>query len=83
MQLVAFKRVHLESGESRTVIFHVDAAGLGYYNEDMVFGVEPGNAELKLGVSSADIIDEKSITLTGDPVELMGKRSYTCEVSVI
>ena len=55
---------------------------LGYYNEDMVYGVEPGNAELKLGVSSADIIDEKKIKLTGKSVELMGKRSYTCHTEV-
>jgi hypothetical protein len=48
----------------------------------MVYGIEPGNAELKLGVSSINIIDEKHITLSGDPVELMGKRSYTCKVSV-
>ncbi|MBQ6505427.1 MAG: glycoside hydrolase family 3 C-terminal domain-containing protein [Flexilinea sp.] len=82
MQLIAFKRVHLEAGESKTLTFHVEAAGLGYYNEDMVYGVEPGNAELKLGVSSADIIDEKHIMLTGKPVDLMGKRSYTCGVSV-
>ena len=82
MQLIAFKRVHLEAGESKTVTFHVEAAGLGYYNEDMVYGVEPGNAELKLGISSADIIDEKHITLSGAPVDLMGKRSYTCGVSV-
>ena len=82
MQLIAFKRIHLEKGESKTVTFRVEAAGLGYYNEDMVYGVEPGNAELKLGVSSMNIIDEKHITLTGEPVELMGKRSYTCEAVV-
>ena len=82
MQLIAFKRVHLDAGECKTVTFNVKASGLGYYNEDMVYGVEPGNAELKLGVSSADIIDEKHITLAGAPVDLMGKRSYTCEAVV-
>ena len=60
----------------------MEAAGLGYYNEDMVYGVEPGKAELKLGVSSADIIDEKHITLSGAPVDLMGKRSYTCKAEI-
>ena len=79
MQLIAFRRVHLEKGEKKTVTFHVKAAGLGYYNEDMVFGVEPGPAELKLGVSSADIVDAQSITLTGQPVNLMGRRVYTCK----
>ena len=82
MQLVAFRRVHLEAGESRTVVFHLQASGLGYYNEEMVFGVEPGSAELKLGVSSADIVDQKSLTLVGRPVDLMGRRTYTCESEV-
>ena len=83
MQLVAFKRVHLKAGESKNIVFHLEAAGLGYYNEDMVFGVEPGPAELKLGVSSADIVDEQAIRLTGSAVDLMGRRSYTCSVEEI
>ena len=78
MQLIAFRRIHLEKGESRSLTFRVEAAGLGYYNEDMVYGVEPGPAELKLGVSAAEIVDEKKIQLTGAPIKLMGKRSYTC-----
>ena len=82
MQLAAFKRVSLEPGESKTLTFHLTADALGYYNEDMVFGVEPGPAELKLGVSSMDIVDEKRITLTGKPMDLMGRRSYTCPVDV-
>ena len=78
MQLVAFRRVHLKAGESKRVVFRLEAAELGYYNEEMVFGVEPGPAELKLGVSSADIVDTQAITLTGRPVNLMGRRVYTC-----
>lgn len=83
MQLVAFQRVHLEPGESKRILFRLEAAGLGYYNEDMVFGVEPGPAELKLGVSSADIVDEQPIRLTGKSIDLMGKRAYTCHTEVL
>ena len=82
MQLVAFRRVQLQPGESKRVVFHLEAAGLGYYNEDMVFGVEPGPAELKLGVSSDEIIDMQNIHLTGSPVDLMGRRSYTCRTEI-
>ena len=82
MQLAAFRRVHLEAGESRKVTFRLEASGLGYYNEDMVFGVEPGPAELKLVVSSADIVDEKPIRLTGPAVDLMGRRTYTCKSEI-
>lgn len=81
-QLVGFVRVTLAPGESRTVEFDLKAAELGYYNEDMAFVVEPGPAELSLGTSSADLCDTRSIRLTGAPVDLMGRRSYTCAVSV-
>ncbi|MBR1583931.1 MAG: glycoside hydrolase family 3 C-terminal domain-containing protein [Clostridia bacterium] len=82
MQLAAFQRVRLNPGERKEITFHLQASALGYYNEDMVFGVEPGPAELKLGVSSAEIIDEKPITLIGRPVALPGKRTYTCKTDV-
>ena len=74
--------MHLRAGESKKIVFHLEAAELGYYNEDMVFGVEPGPAELKLGVSSADIVDEKPIRLTGPAVDLMGRRTYTCKSEI-
>ena len=81
-QLVGFARVTLAPGESKTVTFHLQAAQLGYYNEDMAFVVEPGPAELSLGTSSADLCDTRTIRLTGHPVDLMGHRSYTCDVGV-
>lgn len=81
-QLVGFARVPLAANESKTVTFELPAALLGYYNEDMEFVVEPGAAELLLGTSSENIVDQKAITLTGSKVALMGKRKYTCPVSV-
>lgn len=81
-QLVGFARVTLAPGESKTVTFHLQAAQLGYYNEDMAFVVEPGPAELSLGTSSADLCDTRTIRLTGHPVDLMGHRSYSCDVGV-
>ncbi len=82
IKLVAFKRVSLAPGERTRVIFHLAASSLGYYNEDMLYGVEPGPAELKLGVSCLDIRDEQKITLVGKQIDLMGKRSYTVKTTV-
>ena len=62
--------------------FDLKAAQLGYYNEDMAFVVEPGPAELSIGTSSADLCDTRAIRLTGETVDLMGRRSYACTVSV-
>ena len=42
MQLVGFVRVSLAPGESKQVAFTLQAAQLGYYNEEMAFVVEPG-----------------------------------------
>ena len=82
MQLVGFARVHLAPGESKRVTFALQAAQLGYYNEEMAFVVEPGPAELSLGVSCDDLCATASLRLTGDPVDLMGRRSYECKVRV-
>ena len=81
-QLIAFRRVHLKAGQSASVTFRVEAAALGYYNEDMRYCVEPGAAELRLGVSALDIVDEKRITLTGKTVDLMGRRRYRLDSTV-
>ena len=82
MQLVGFVRVSLAPGESKQVTFTLQAAQLGYYNEAMDFVVEPGPAELSLGTSSADLCGTVSFRLTGAPVDLMGRRSYQCAVTV-
>lgn len=82
MQLVGFVRVSLAPGESKQVAFTLQAAQLGYYNEEMAFVVEPGPAELSLGTSSADLCGTRAFQITGAPVGLLGRRSYACEVSV-
>ena len=81
-QLSGFRRVHLEAGESRHISFDLDAAQLGYYNEDMVFSVEPGRLNIMVGTSSADLPLCAQVELTGEPCELLGHRSYTCNVTV-
>jgi len=60
----------------------LSTAQLGFYNEDMEFVVEPGNIELMLGTSSENIIYKEKVKLTGEKINLMGKRSYTCSVVV-
>jgi beta-glucosidase len=57
-QLVGFERVHLAAGASRTVRFtlpHADPA-LCYWDETKYqFVVQPGDVDLMIGSSSADI----------------------------
>ena len=82
MQLVAFKRLTLAAGEKRTVAFSVPAAQLGYFNEEMEFGVEPGRLTLMAGRSSDEILWTGQVRLTGEKVPLLGRRAYSAGVEV-
>ena len=80
--LVGFKRVHLEAGQSARVDFALSCAQLAYYNEEMDYVVEPGKAEVMIGTASDKLDAILNLTLTGKPVNYMGRRAYTCPVTV-
>lgn len=63
-QLSGFKRVHLKPGETKQLMFHLDTAQLGYYNEEMEFVVEPGQLDIMVGTSSEDLPLKDTVTLT-------------------
>ena len=81
-QLAAFKRVELAPGEERHVTFDVELSQLAYYNEDMRFVVEPGTLRVMVGTSAHDLPLAGQVALTGDAVDVMGKRSYTATATV-
>ncbi|MEM8934612.1 MAG: fibronectin type III-like domain-contianing protein, partial [Acidobacteriota bacterium] len=60
-ELIAFERVTLEPGASRTVSFEVGPAQLRLWNRQMQRVVEPGAFTLMVGTSS---VDHQSVTLT-------------------
>ena len=82
-QLAGFKRVHLNPGETKQLIFRLDTAQLGYYDEDMKFVVEPGKLDIMVGTSSEDLPLRDTVALTGKKVNVMGRRVYTCPVEVV
>jgi beta-xylosidase len=51
-ELKGFQRVHLSSGESRTVVFKLTPAELSFLNEEMEWVVEPGTFKVMVGSSS-------------------------------
>lgn len=79
-QLAGFKRVHLNPGETKQLTFYLDTKQLGYYDEEMEFVVEPGQLDLMVGTSSADLPLRETIRLTGTKTNVMGRRAYTCKV---
>jgi beta-glucosidase len=64
-QLAGFARVHLEPGAAVDVRFTVDADRTAFTGRDLQRVVEPGELELFVGTSSADLPCEARLRLTG------------------
>jgi beta-glucosidase len=55
-QLQGFRRVHLLTGEQRTITLPLSVRDLAFYDEaQRQFVVEPGEFEIRIGASSRDI----------------------------
>lgn len=62
--LKGFTRIHLNKGESKTVTFTLKASDLKYYSEKKNdFVVEPGQYDVQVGASSADIRARQTLTV--------------------
>lgn len=51
-ELKGFQKLFLKKGESKTVSFTISIEDLKYYNNEMVYGVEPGEFEIAIATSS-------------------------------
>ena len=58
-RLVAFRRIHLESGQRAVISFTLGASELGLLNRQLRPVVEPGWFTVRVGASSADIRGEE------------------------
>ncbi|MFL9484199.1 glycoside hydrolase family 3 N-terminal domain-containing protein [Chitinophagaceae bacterium LWZ2-11] len=63
-QLKAFKKVSLQTAETKQVILRIPIQELYLYNKDYKKVVEPGEFELQLGSSSDKILFRKIITVS-------------------
>ena len=54
-ELKGFKRLHLEPGETRTVVFDMPIDQLAFHDEALQLIVEPGTVQVMIGSSSEDI----------------------------
>lgn len=62
--LKGFTRIHLNKGGSKTVTFTLKASDLKYYSEKKNdFVVEPGQYDVQVGASSADIRARQTLTV--------------------
>ena len=63
MQLKDFKRIHLESGESKEISFLITPEMLSMLDKDLQRVVEPGDFEIMIGASSRDIRLKQKLTV--------------------
>jgi beta-glucosidase len=54
-ELIDFRRVRIEPGQTQTLHFTIDREKLSFYNVALQWVAEPGAFELMVGASSADI----------------------------
>ncbi len=50
-----FKKVFLNAGESKKIKFLIDKEKLSFFNDKLVWDAEPGDFDIMIGASSADI----------------------------
>nr|WP_294925347.1 beta-glucosidase BglX [uncultured Flavobacterium sp.] len=55
LELKDFQKVNLNTGESKTIEFTIDKEKLSFYNNTLEWVAEPGDFEVMIGTSSADI----------------------------
>ncbi|MFA6092484.1 MAG: beta-glucosidase BglX [Elusimicrobiota bacterium] len=62
-ELKDFRKIRLEPGETQAVSFLIDREKLSFYNDRLQWAAEPGDFELMIGASSADIRLRSDFTL--------------------
>ncbi|MGC4039457.1 MAG: beta-glucosidase BglX [Flavobacterium sp.] len=55
LELRDFQKIKLNAGEAKTITFSIDKEKLSFYNSDLQWVAEPGDFEVMIGASSADI----------------------------
>jgi beta-glucosidase len=69
-ELKGFKRISLAPGESVQITFQLPVNHMAFYDRSMNFVVEPGEIEVMLGSSSADIRLRGQFEISGETTEV-------------
>lgn len=81
-ELKGFKRLTLEPGQTKTVIFELFTNQLGFYNREMKVVVEPGPVEIMVGSSSEDLPLKASLEIVGQITDISRNKKFFSRVSV-
>jgi beta-glucosidase len=81
-ELKAYARLSLEAGQSKSVTFHLPVNQMAFYNNDLDLVVEPGEVQVMIGSSSADIRLESSFEISGKGPTKIKDRVFDCPVTI-
>jgi beta-glucosidase len=82
LELKSFVRVGLAAGESRTITFETPVSQLGFYDRALAYTVEPGQIDVLVGTSSADLMEVGSVTVASDPAGRPPDKAYDGSVTI-
>jgi hypothetical protein len=80
-ELVGFRRIRLDAGQSRRVHFSVQLSQIAFLDRKMRWIIEPGEIAVLIGSSSQDIRLRGGFTISGETVEVGAQRAFYAESS--
>lgn len=81
-ELKGFQRVNLESGECKTVTFTLYINQLAAYHDGILAAVQPGNVDVMVGGSSADLPLAGRFEIVGPTVDVSADKVYFSQTQV-
>jgi beta-glucosidase len=78
-ELKAFKKIYLEPGKAKKVLFRIPTEALAFYNRSMSLVIEPGDYRVMVGKSSEDIVLEGRFRILGEKQVVHYKKQYLAE----
>jgi beta-glucosidase len=81
-ELKGYVRLTLQPGQTCTVIFHLPANQLAFYDEDLNLVLEPGKIDVMIGSSSEDVRLRGEFEIKGATKTAVKERVMVCPVSV-
>lgn len=82
-ELKAFKRVTLEPGQTRKIVFQLAVNQLGFYDLERNFVIEPGRVEVMIGSSSQDLHCIGSFEISGEKKDILKDKVFFSQAQVI
>jgi beta-glucosidase len=81
-ELKAFKKIYLEPGQTKKILFRIPIENLAFYDRNMNLVIEPGEYRVMVGRNSEDIVLEGRFRIVGDK-QIVYHRKYIAEATEI